>query len=110
MIIGNGHINEDLWVAVCCRRAALCTPASADTGLAFSLGWLETLRDFLRLIEVFRSGAPEEQASGDASHGDSGVDLCSHSPEQPKQQVFRTSLMIMLLLFDGHQRETIDQR
>jgi hypothetical protein len=50
-------------------------PASADTGLACAPGWLETLRDFLRLREVFGRGMPEEQTTGDASHSDRGVEL-----------------------------------
>src|SRR5882724_2142259 len=81
MFIGNGHINEDLWVAVGCRRAALCTPASADTGLAFALGWLETLSDFFRLIEVFGSGAPKEHASGHFSNRQRYPEFCSHAEE-----------------------------
>jgi hypothetical protein len=35
-------------------------PALARAGPAFALGWLETLSDFLRLLEVFGHGTPEE--------------------------------------------------
>jgi hypothetical protein len=56
-------------------------PALTKAGSAFALSWLETLRDCLRLFEVFGRGAPEEQASGDASHGDRGVELLDHAED-----------------------------
>jgi hypothetical protein len=42
---------------------------------------LKTLRDGLRLREVFGRGTPEEQAAGDASHSDRDVELASHAEE-----------------------------
>jgi hypothetical protein len=56
-------------------------PALAKAAPAFTLGWLEPLRDFFRLLEVFCCGAPEKQASGNAPHGDRGVELCGHAEE-----------------------------
>jgi hypothetical protein len=56
-------------------------PALARTGPAFALGWLEPLRDFFRLLEVFGRGAPEEQASRDTSHGHRGVELLGHAED-----------------------------
>jgi hypothetical protein len=70
-----------LQVAVCCGYAALCTPASADTGLAFALGWLETLRDFFRLLEVFGRGTPKEQASRHFSDRQRYPKLCGHAED-----------------------------
>ena len=56
-------------------------PASADTGLTFALAWLETLRDYLRLLEVFGRGAPEEQASGHFSDRQRYPEFCGHAEE-----------------------------
>jgi hypothetical protein len=56
-------------------------PASADTGLTFALAWLETLRNFLRLLEVFGRGAPEEQASGHFSDRQRYPEFCGHAEE-----------------------------
>jgi hypothetical protein len=56
-------------------------PALARAGPAFALGWLETLSDFLRLLEVFGHGTPEEQASGNTSDRDGDIELCSHAED-----------------------------
>ena len=56
-------------------------PASADTGLTCALAWLETLRDCLRLLEVFGRGAPEEQASGHFSDRQRYPEFCGHAEE-----------------------------
>ena len=71
----------DLPCLVCCRYAALCTPASVDTGLAVALGWLEPLRDVLRLREVFGRGTPKEQASGDSPDRERNPQLGGHAEE-----------------------------
>jgi hypothetical protein len=68
-------------VAVCCGYAALWTPASADTGLAFALGWLETLSDFFRLLEVFGRGTPQEQASRYFSDRQRYPECCGHAED-----------------------------
>jgi hypothetical protein len=56
-------------------------PPLARAGPAFAPGWLEPLRDDLRLLKVFGRGGPEEQASGDVSHGDRGVELCGYAED-----------------------------
>ena len=77
MVIGNGYIK-----ASCCYGcAALCSPASADTGSAFALGWLETLSDFFRLREVFGRGAPKEQAAAHFSDRQRYPECCGHAEE-----------------------------
>jgi len=57
----------------------LCTPASASG--TSSPGALQALCDLPRLRNIFSGGAPEEQASGDTSHGDRGVELCGHAED-----------------------------
>ena len=54
---------------------------TADTGLAFAPGWLETLSDFFRLFEVFRSGVPEEQAAGNPPDRERHPQLSGHAQE-----------------------------
>jgi hypothetical protein len=56
-------------------------PASVDTGLAFAPSRLETLRNCLRLLEVFGRGAPEEQASGHFSDRQRYPEFCGHAEE-----------------------------
>ena len=56
-------------------------PPLARAGPAFAPGWLEPLRDFLRLIEVFGCGAPEEQASGNPPDRERNPQLCGHAEE-----------------------------
>jgi hypothetical protein len=56
-------------------------PALARTGPAFAPGWLETLSDCLRLLEVFGRGAPKEQASGHFSNRQRYPEFCGHAEE-----------------------------
>jgi hypothetical protein len=56
-------------------------PALARAAPAFALGWLEPLRDFLRLLKVFGRGAPEEQASGYFSDRHRYTQLCGHAED-----------------------------
>jgi hypothetical protein len=63
------------------RPARLASAASATGRVSGLPGGLEPGTDLLGLLEVLVSGTPEEQASGDASHGDRGVERCSHAKE-----------------------------
>jgi hypothetical protein len=56
-------------------------PASVDTGLAFAPSRLETLRNGLRLFEVFGCGAPEDQASWHFSDRQRYPEFCGHAEE-----------------------------
>ena len=56
-------------------------PALARTGPAFALGWLETLRDFLRLREVFGCGAPEDEACGNFPDRERNPQFRAHAEE-----------------------------
>jgi hypothetical protein len=56
-------------------------PPLARAGPAFAPGWLEPLRDGLRLLEVLGCGAPEEQASGHFSDRQRYPEFCGHAED-----------------------------
>ena len=83
MFIGNGHTTENLLAHVRCECAALCTPASVASGLGLTFAPCRSQPacNLFGLLDILVRGAPEEQASGDASHRDRGVELRSHAQE-----------------------------
>ena len=58
-----------------------CTPASAASGLAITLGRREPLCDGLRLSEVFGCRAPEEQASEHFSDRQRYPECCGYAED-----------------------------
>jgi hypothetical protein len=57
------------------------TPAPSGAPLGSPLAGLEPGPDLFGLLDLLIRGTPEEQASGDASHGDRDIEFCGHAEE-----------------------------